>query len=161
MDALPLLNVTAPATMALNRFSNLFNLNETLMAEINNQSDACGYTQFMEKALTFPPGGPLPTAPSSDLPGCAIWNDVVTAALYVNPCFNINHLTDYCPYLWDQLGKVTRLCESTRLILTTTRLSVSRVGTQRLLQPQRCPSRTPRPTDGLQRLRRRHTIPGG
>lgn len=30
------------------------------------------------------------------------WNQY-NAAYYVNPCFNIYHLTDYCPFLWDNL----------------------------------------------------------
>lgn len=96
--------IEAPAVGALNYFSNIFNLNETFMAQINNRSQACGYNQFMETALTFPPAGPIPTAPNSSLPGCDVWSDIITAAIYINPCFNLYHLTDYCPFLWDQLG---------------------------------------------------------
>lgn len=96
--------IDAPAVSFLNKNSNMFNLNETFMASINNRSDACGYTAFMENALTFPPTGLLPTAPNSSLPGCDVWDDIVTAAIYINPCFNIYHVIDYCPFLWDQLG---------------------------------------------------------
>lgn len=30
-------------------------------------------------------------------------DDIYAAIFLVNPCFNIYHLTDFCPYLWDQL----------------------------------------------------------
>jgi carboxypeptidase D len=30
-------------------------------------------------------------------------DDIYAALFLVNPCFNIYHLTDFCPYLWDQL----------------------------------------------------------
>lgn len=33
-----------------------------------------------------------------------MWDQVVRAATYVNPCFNMYHLTDFCPFLWDEMG---------------------------------------------------------
>lgn len=74
------------------------------MTEINNASKVCGYDAFMETALTFPPNGTLPTAPDSSRPGCDVYDNILSAAIRVNPCFNLYHLTDYCPFLWDQLG---------------------------------------------------------
>ena len=73
------------------------------MTSINQRAEECGYFTFMEEALTFPPSGKF-TAPNESAPGCEVWDDIVTAAIYVNPCFNIYHLIDYCPFLWDQLG---------------------------------------------------------
>ena len=58
----------------------------------------------MRNALTYPPTGPIPTAPDSTKGGCNLWEYSVSAAVYINPCFNIYHVIDYCPYLWDQLG---------------------------------------------------------
>lgn len=75
------------AVMYLNNFNNVFNLNETFVADVNNRSEACGYNEFMENALTFPPSGPLPTAPNSSLPGCDVWDDITIAAINTNPCF--------------------------------------------------------------------------
>lgn len=92
--------------MALNYFSTIFNLNDTTMADLNSRADSCGYTEFMENALTFPPLGPLPTAPNSSVPGCEVWEDSVTAATYLNPCFNIYHIIDFCPYLSDEMGMI-------------------------------------------------------
>ncbi|KAK0934989.1 hypothetical protein LTR29_013403 [Friedmanniomyces endolithicus] len=96
--------IEAPSVWHLNDYSNIFGLNETFMTDINARAEKCGYFAFMENALTFPPLGPLPTAPNSSEPGCAVWEDIIDATVYINPCFNIYHLIDYCPYLWDQLG---------------------------------------------------------
>ncbi|KAK5193482.1 hypothetical protein LTR99_007033 [Exophiala xenobiotica] len=95
--------IYAPAVTALNYFAPVFALNDTFMTQINQRADQCGYFDFMEEALTFPPKGKF-TAPNITAPGCEVWDDIVTAAIYVNPCFNIYHLTDYCPFLWDELG---------------------------------------------------------
>lgn len=56
--------------------------------------------------MTFPPNGTLPTPPSASTyaPGCAIWNDIINAALLVNPCWDIYQVATTCPLLWDVLG---------------------------------------------------------
>lgn len=76
----------------LNNYANVFALNETFMTSINQRAEECGYFAFMEEALTFPPAGKF-TAPNDSASGCDVWDDIVTAAIYVNPCFNIYHLT--------------------------------------------------------------------
>jgi carboxypeptidase D len=81
----------------------MFALNDSFMTEINQRAEDCGYFSFMEEALTFPPNGSF-VAPNYTAPGCDVWDDIVTAAIYVNPCFNIYHLSDFCPFLWDVLG---------------------------------------------------------
>lgn len=105
----------------LNNYANVFALHETFMTSINQRAKQCGYFNFMEEALTFPPAGKF-FAPNSSAPGCDVWDDIVSAAIYVNPCFNVYHLTgksssstsisygryadqsDFCPFLWDELG---------------------------------------------------------
>ncbi|KAI0998242.1 Carboxypeptidase [Podosphaera aphanis] len=95
----------APAVPALNHYQNLIGLNETFMTSINKRAKTCGFTDFVEKyAGTFPPPGPIPTVPNSGAPECHLWDEIYSAVYYVNPCFNIYHLTDYCPYLWSILG---------------------------------------------------------
>jgi carboxypeptidase D len=74
------------------------------MTEINARADKCGYTKFLQEALTYPPPKPFPVAPDPSTPGCAVWDDIIAAVKYVNPCFNIYHLTDFCPFLWDEMG---------------------------------------------------------
>ena len=56
--------------------------NETFMAQLRNISATCGYDDFMEKGMTFPPAGPLPPEPGVNaddtelLPGCEIFDMV-------------------------------------------------------------------------------------
>ncbi|KAK3115666.1 hypothetical protein LTR53_004767 [Teratosphaeriaceae sp. CCFEE 6253] len=84
----------------------LFSLNDTYMADLHKRADACGYTEFIDIAMTFPPTGPLPTPPNvnGDMKGCSLWNDVINAALLVNPCWDVYQIATTCPLLWDVLG---------------------------------------------------------
>jgi carboxypeptidase D len=98
-------NMSVPVVPALQYFNNVMNINETYLANLTARADACGFTEFFNKYTTsFPPPGPIPAAPSSRRHGCDLYTDVYNAAYYVNPCFNIYHLTDFCPYLWDEMG---------------------------------------------------------
>ncbi|KAL8684252.1 MAG: hypothetical protein Q9218_008367, partial [Villophora microphyllina] len=36
--------------------------------------------------------------------GCDVWDDIIAAATYVNPCFNVYHIRDFCPFLSDVIG---------------------------------------------------------
>ncbi|KAJ5925766.1 hypothetical protein N7454_007276 [Penicillium verhagenii] len=94
----------APAVAALNYFDRVFGLNDTFMADINKKAESCGYNKFLDEALTFPPPKDFPVAPDSSNADCDVWDQIVKAATYVNPCFNMYHLTDFCPFLWDQMG---------------------------------------------------------
>lgn len=90
-------------------WSNLFYLNETFTAALQDRVDKCGFTDYINKYYTFPPPeGPFPVLPevSEDNPNCDIFDDVYYAALLANPCFNIYHITDTCPHLWNVLGIV-------------------------------------------------------
>ncbi|EAU35236.1 carboxypeptidase cpdS precursor [Aspergillus terreus NIH2624] len=93
-----------PAVSMLNQYEALLALNRTFMEEINKRADECGYSEFMNTALQYPPMGQLPPVPASDRPGCDIWNATYKAAKLVNPCFNPYHIRDYCPYTWNQVG---------------------------------------------------------
>jgi carboxypeptidase D len=100
-----ILTATAAVVPALHHYNNVIAVNETFLADITARADACGFTDFFNTYSTsFPPPGILPTAPDPGQPGCDLYDDILAAAYYVNPCFNIYHLTDYCPYLWDELG---------------------------------------------------------
>lgn len=140
-EMFPTDRLSAPAVGMFNEFANIFNLNDSFVAEIRNASEACGYDAFMEAALQFPPTGPIPTAPSSNRDGCSIWDDIVLAGM-THSCFEFRMLDidinlsstlrepllqllpceyhtmlllesfligckilDYCPFLWDELGK--------------------------------------------------------
>ena len=76
------------------------------MHEINERADKCGYTKFLDSALQYPPipTKNFPVVPDPSTPGCDVWDQVVKAATYINPCFNMYHLTDFCPFLWSEMG---------------------------------------------------------
>lgn len=88
------------------QWSNVFDLNATFTKDIHARADACNYTSYFNKYLTFPPPGPFPPTPNASAPGCDVFTDVFYAALEVNPCFNIYHILDTCPHIWSQLGIV-------------------------------------------------------
>ncbi|KAF3765334.1 alpha/beta-hydrolase [Cryphonectria parasitica EP155] len=99
----------APAVPFVNKWNGLLNLNDSFVEAINERAEACGYNAFMDLALTFPPAGKFPTPTSlgtGNFSGyeCDVLDDIYLAALYVNPCFNFYHITDFCPFLWDELG---------------------------------------------------------
>ncbi|KAF2863773.1 carboxypeptidase 4 [Piedraia hortae CBS 480.64] len=94
--------INAPAVPALHKFQEVIKVNETFLNDITDKAEKCGYLDFMNKALTFPPAGKM-EPPRKDS-GCDVFSDIIEAATLINPCFNIYHLTDFCPFLWDNLG---------------------------------------------------------
>lgn len=89
----------------------LFPFNDSFVADIHNRSDACGYTDYINEYLVYPPPGQQPTnPPSSDsngvtIPECEnIYNDIYDAAVMVNPCWDVYHVSTTCPTLWDVLS---------------------------------------------------------
>jgi len=79
-----------PAVPMVESLQPLFNFNDSYMADIRQRADECGYTEFMETAMTFPPTGPLPTPPQLELePKCDLWNEIISAAMAVNPCWDV------------------------------------------------------------------------
>lgn len=76
------------------------------MAQLEQISADCNYTGYTEKFLGYPPKGLLPLPGDSIYAddGCDIWDLIYNAALLVNPGFNIYHIFDTFPILWDVLG---------------------------------------------------------
>lgn len=78
------------------------------MEDIRTRDTECGYADFREKYLAFPPTASLPAY--EDLPNINnrtcfnIYNDVFDAVSLVNPCFDIYQVATTCPVLWDVLG---------------------------------------------------------
>ncbi|KIW11427.1 hypothetical protein PV08_10727 [Exophiala spinifera] len=95
-----------PAAAFANYWADALYLNKTYMESLNNMSDVCGYTSFLEEALTFPPKGPLPSPPNLDLEddSCDTFDSLFYAISEVNPCFDIYQIFTTCPLLWDVLG---------------------------------------------------------
>ncbi len=56
----------------------MFPFNSSFSAQLQNISDSCGYTDYLDKFVTYPPAGQLP------LPAGATFNNV-TRAVGVKP----------------------------------------------------------------------------
>ena len=63
----------------------------------------CGFADFRNKYLTFPPSK-FPKDPPSGKGQCNLWDKIYQAVLKINPCFDIYHITESCPIGFDPLG---------------------------------------------------------
>jgi carboxypeptidase D len=81
--------------------SQIFNFNSTYMDYLEtNAADAIQY--YDEHINQFPPAGPFPPVPANAT-AFDVSDSVLTAATYINPCYNPYHITDTCPFPWDQM----------------------------------------------------------
>ncbi|KAK7517365.1 serine-type carboxypeptidase [Phyllosticta citriasiana] len=84
-------------------------LNETYMQHLREKSASCGFDEYMEYALQFPPIGPL-KGPKGMLengtvtPDCDLSNEAINASALLLPCFNAYIVGQPCPLLWDVMG---------------------------------------------------------
>jgi carboxypeptidase D len=94
-----------PAVAYVKEFNNLFRLNETVMGKLNNMDKYCGYTEYLNNWLVFPPKGIMPSIPAKKSYTCdTLWRQIKKVAEEVNACFNQYQITTTCPLLWDVLG---------------------------------------------------------
>lgn len=97
-----------PALPLVQKFKSVWSFNQSFMNELQARSDKCGYTDYSAKYATYPPKGPLPLPPvftgtpsyGNIYPECALWDDIFTAALTLNPNFNLYRILDVWPVLW-------------------------------------------------------------
>ena len=80
-----------PAVPFVDFWGPLIDLNASFLADIHKRADSCNYTSYLNEYLVFPPKGPLPTPPNvhGNVHGCDLWDDILAAATWVNPCFDI------------------------------------------------------------------------
>ncbi|KAI0138321.1 serine carboxypeptidase 1 [Pestalotiopsis sp. NC0098] len=90
---------------------NLFPFNESFSDLIHEQHETCGYADYLEKYLVYPPAGQQPTDQpgyndnqTDYLEGCAITYATWDAISLLNPCFNIYEVSEQCPLRYDPLG---------------------------------------------------------
>lgn len=82
-------------------------LNSTFVQQTNAAEVSCGYKAYTDKYFTFPPPKqPWAPVPNPTSAGCDLFDSVYSAAMEVNPCFNIYHITDTCPFTYGHLGIV-------------------------------------------------------
>ncbi|KAK6071167.1 serine carboxypeptidase [Seiridium cupressi] len=87
----------------------LFPFNQSFSEQIHQQHQDCGFADYLDEYLVYPPAGLQPTAQpglNADqddyLPGCYI--DYWDAILDLNPCFNVYEVSAQCPEPYDPLG---------------------------------------------------------
>ncbi|KAJ3013545.1 hypothetical protein HKX48_005704 [Thoreauomyces humboldtii] len=95
-DTVPLARFTA-------KWQDLLGLNDTFVANITARAQSCGYTDYINRYLVYPPKGVQPTMPSVPRAGCDLQTDILNAWTLVNPCADIYQIATTCPTLWDVL----------------------------------------------------------
>jgi carboxypeptidase D len=95
------MNVALPSYAS--HWSLVLDLNESFMAEVDHQARECNLTSYMEEHLQFPPSAKLfhQLTWQNDTwaaEQCGMAEYLEGAAELVNPCFNLYHITDSCPW---------------------------------------------------------------
>ncbi|KAJ3175340.1 hypothetical protein HDU87_006290 [Geranomyces variabilis] len=94
-----------PVAAYVDHWKDLLGLNDTFLAAAKATAARCGYTNYLNKYLTYPPPkGFQPTQSADPAEGCDLWMQIFEATLLVNPCFDMYQIATTCPLLWDQLG---------------------------------------------------------
>ncbi|PFH53772.1 hypothetical protein AMATHDRAFT_54267 [Amanita thiersii Skay4041] len=98
-----------PALRFARANQNLFAFNSSFWDELQQISDACGYTDYLDKFVTYPPAGqlPLPVATNgtfSVTSQCRIHSRIQRAVGVLNPAFDVYRVSDTFPNLWSVLG---------------------------------------------------------
>lgn len=95
-----------PAVPFVQKHANMFNFNETFMAELEHLHKECGYADFIDKYLTFPPPHeqpPLFFNYTTDAK-CDVFDIIYDETFKVNPCWDLYEVNTVCPLLWDVLS---------------------------------------------------------
>jgi len=66
------------------------------LSYLKKKNKDCKYAGYLKKHLKYPPGKllPLPGKSTTADPGCDLWTEIFTAALLVNPAFNVYRIFD-------------------------------------------------------------------
>ena len=93
--------------------ANLFNFNETYMKQLQDLHQSCGYADYIDKYLQFPPSGMQPAGylnfSNPKNLSCDLLDIIDEAAFNQNPCFDIYEITTMCPLPSDVLSFPTQL----------------------------------------------------
>jgi len=77
--------------------SHLAFVSQSFLAQIDQIADKCRYTSYRKKYLMYPPP-PAPFAlPGTSVeadPGCDVHDEIIGAALLLNPAFNVYRIFD-------------------------------------------------------------------
>ncbi|KJK67289.1 Serine carboxypeptidase [Aspergillus parasiticus SU-1] len=98
-----------PAVPFVQQNANLFNFNSSFMSELEKLHDSCGYKDYLDEYLVFPPAGVQPQKffnYTSDA-DCDVFDLISNEALVANSCFDIYEINLMCPLAWDVLAMPT------------------------------------------------------
>ncbi|KII86786.1 hypothetical protein PLICRDRAFT_114108 [Plicaturopsis crispa FD-325 SS-3] len=98
-----------PALRFVQNNRNVFPFNSSFMAHLQNISDACGYTDYIDKYVKYPPTGPLPlpigvNQSSTATSPCSIREQIQMEIGVLNPAFNVYRVTQQWPVPWSVTG---------------------------------------------------------
>lgn len=101
----------APVVPFVQKHANLFNFNDTFMDELAHLHTSCGYAEYIDKYLTFPPPAVQPPKffNYTTQAKCDVFDMVYTEAFNQNPCFDLYEVNLMCPLQWDVLAFPTSL----------------------------------------------------
>lgn len=88
-------------------YSKFFNFNQTFMDQLAAAHESCGYADFLDKYMVFPPAGVQPWLEggfNNQSESCDVWDLAWAAAFQPNPCFNVYEISSMCPIQSDPLA---------------------------------------------------------
>lgn len=98
----------APAVPFVVENANFFNFNQSFLEELETLHDKCGYKDFIDEYLVFPPSGVQPQKQFLD-GECDVFDLINNEAFATNTCFDIYEINLMCPLTWDVLAFPTEL----------------------------------------------------
>ncbi|KAJ5693178.1 hypothetical protein N7462_002601 [Penicillium macrosclerotiorum] len=101
----------APVVPFVKDHANLFNFNETFMAELEHLHQKCGYAGLIEEYLTFPPPKEQPPLffNYTSMADCDVFDMIYEKVFDINPCWDLYEVNQMCPLQWDVLAFPTSL----------------------------------------------------
>ncbi|KAI0017048.1 Alpha/Beta hydrolase protein [Xylariomycetidae sp. FL0641] len=87
-------------------FGSIMPFNDSFSEHIHTLHQDCGFADYMDKYLVYPPSGPQPADYAAGLSDecVGIQNLVMDEAMSINPCFDVYQIATTCPLLYDVLG---------------------------------------------------------
>jgi carboxypeptidase D len=89
----------------------LMPFNDSFSESLHSRFKSCGYEDYINKYLVYPPAGQQPTLlpgqydNGTTIPECNnVYYDIWDAASELNPCWDVYQVATTCPILWDVLG---------------------------------------------------------
>lgn len=99
----PVVHSGIPILPFITRYQDVLPFNDTMLSTFRGIHEDCGFTEYFEKYLVFPPADIQPdlTWIPDNSPCGSLWDQVVDVAVTTNPCFNFYNIIDHCPNTWD------------------------------------------------------------